>query len=249
MSKTSSKKASRTLRKRYSLKSQTALVGGIIIAIIAVSAGLFYANQNRSTTQTTIDSNKPIILYVNQGNALVDESNYSALLTFAKSNNFNTIFFQIYRSGNLLFSQTQLNYFVVNGHSDNLSIFFSLFFTNSSQKIPVSIYGLGEDGLSLDMSTLTTSEQTNLLSALKQSYGGKTAVTTTNFATTLRPDLLILETYASSDRQYIRSGIIAAVEPLTISTKQSYESQFSYALANSDGVMVFDYYGLLKTGY
>ncbi len=90
----------------------------------------------------------------------------------------------------------------------------------------------------------------NLLSVLRQNYkDGLTAVTALNFTTTLRPNYLVLETYAPSDQTYIHHGIIASVEPLVISNSQTYDAEFQYALNNSDGVMVFDYYGLLKTGY
>ena len=75
------------------------------------------------------------------------------------------------------------------------------------------------------------------------------AVTTTNFTTTLRPNYLILETYSPSDQSFIHKGIIASVEPLAVSSAQAYNEQFQYALNNSDGIMVFDYFGLLKTGY
>lgn len=187
---------------------------------------------------------------MNQGNGLVDESNFSSLVSFAKANGFNTIFFQVYRSGTLLFTQSELTYFVSDAHVQNLSIFFALYFTDPSEKIPTSIFGLGENGISLDMSTLPYSTQAGLLQTLKQNYHeGKSAMTTTNFTTTLNPDLLILETYQSSDQGYIHPGIIAGVEPLAIASKQDYEQQFEYALTHSDGVMVFDYYGLLKTGY
>ena len=227
------------------------IIGIIITAIIVISAGIFLLDQHTTTTTTSKTvSNKPIILYVNQGNGLVDESNFSSLVSFAKTNGFNTIFFQVYRSGTLLFTQSELTYFVSDVHVQNLSIFFALYFTDSTQKIPTSIFGLGENGISLDMSTLPTSTQEGLLQTLKQNYlEGKTAMTTTNFTTTLNPDLLILETYQSSDQSYIHPGIIAGVEPLAIASKQDYEQQFEYALTHSDGVMVFDYYGLLKTGY
>lgn len=194
-----------------------------------------------------------MILYVNQGNALVDTTNYTALLNFARTNGFNTLFFQVYRSGNLLFSQSNLSYFVDAAHIENLKIYFALYFTSSNQQIPTSIYNLGEDGINLDMSTLTDTAQTNLLATLQQNYKqGKTAVTSTNFAIALKPDLLILETYQiqnSSKDSYIHPGVITSVEPLAMPNKQAYESQYQYDLSNSDGVMVFDYYGLLKTGY
>ncbi len=237
-------------------RSPWPVIIGVVVVIVLISAGALVLTQKSktSTTATTsvtgTESGKLIILYVDQGNALVDTSNYTTFLNFAKANGFNTVFFQIYRSGDLLFSQSDLTYFVNTAHLENLKIYFSLYFTASSQLIPTSIYTLGEDGINLDMSTLSDSAQSNLLATLQQNYKqGKTAITTTNFTTTLKPDILVLETYSSTDQSYIHSGIVAGVEPLALSTKQEYTSQYQYALSNSDGVMVFDYYGLLKTGY
>jgi len=258
LSKGSKKKEARKDRRREAQKSrQTALlVLGFIIAIIVISVLVLSlgAKHGTSTTlsQTTFSnpSNKPFIIYVNQGNALVDRSNFSELLTYAKSQHFNTIFFQVYRSGQVLFNQSDLKFFTENAHLENLSIYFALYFTNPTQQIPSSIYSSGEDGINLDMSTLPISNQNNLLSALKQNFNGKTAVTTTNLTSTMKPDLLILETYNfQADEQYIHSGIIASVEPLIIPSAQVYEQEIQYAVTNSSGVMVFDYYGLLKTGY
>ncbi|MGA2875051.1 MAG: hypothetical protein ABSE82_05865 [Nitrososphaerales archaeon] len=231
------------------------LIGVVVLLILVISSSAFFLTQKHttSTAVTTTQSSKPIILYVNQGNALVDTSNYTALLNFAKTNGFNTIFFQVYRSGSLLFTESNLTYFVDTAHIENLKIFFALYFTATNQPIPTSIYNLGEDGINLDMSTLSGVAQSNLLTTLQQNYKeGKTSVTATNFTTTLKPGLLILETYQvqnSSKDSYIHSGIIASVEPLSMSSKKVYQSQYQYDLSSSDGVMVFDYYGLLKTGY
>ena len=65
----------------------------------------------------------------------------------------------------------------------------------------------------------------------------------------LKPDLMVLETYGPSLQQYARHGIIASVGVFATSSRADYQQQFSYALDNSDGVMVFDYAGLLKSGY
>jgi hypothetical protein len=43
--------------------------------------------------------------------------------------------------------------------------------------------------------------------------------------------------------------MIASVGVFTTSTLQQYDQEFQYALSNSDGVMVFDYAGLVKAGY
>ena len=226
-----------------------AIVLVTIALIILISAGVFLLTQKNQTLSLT-QSNKPVILYVDQGNGVVSTADFTALTSFANADGFNTIFFQVYRSGTLLFSVSNLTYFVSSAHAADLKIFFALYFTSPDQLIPASLYNLGEDGINLDMSTLSHSSQSNLLSTLQQNYKqGQTAVTALNFTTNLRPNLLILETYQSSDQSFIRHGIIASVEPLALSSKQEYTSQFQYALQNSDGVMVFDYYGLLKTGY
>ena len=231
-----------------------AIIVLVAIAGLGTAYSLFFthgsgATLSASSTQAT--SFKWKILYVNQGNGRVNESNFGALLSTLRSHSFNALFFQVYRSGSLLFTTDQLSYFVTNSQKDNISIFFALYFTNSSQQIPSQIYGLGENGISLDMSTLTLQSEQILLSTLQQNYhAGKIAITTTNFQLGLKPDLLILETYDfSSDKQFIHQGIIAGVLPLSTQNKQDYESQVSYALNNSDGVLVFDYYVLITKGY
>jgi hypothetical protein len=236
-------------------------IGGIIVVAIVgyllVSTSLrdqsAVSSSSSSTTQSSSTSSpgasKPIILYVNQGNGAVNSSNFGNLLSTATSQGFNTIFFQVYRSGTLLFTSSSLDQFVAQAHSQGLQIFFALYFTDTTETIPTSIYSDGEDGISLDMSTLPVATQTALFDQLSSSYSGKTAITTYDFNLTLKPDLLVFETYAAGDpQQYIRPGIIAGVEVSPGETTQEYHQQFQYALSNSNGVMVFDYDHLVKYG-
>jgi hypothetical protein len=65
----------------------------------------------------------------------------------------------------------------------------------------------------------------------------------------LKPDLLIVETYGPGNDQYIHTGMVASVGVFATANRQDYNQQFQYALDNSDGVMVFDYAGLVKAGY
>jgi hypothetical protein len=190
-----------------------------------------------------------MILYVNQGNGVVNGSNFSGLLQVASSHGFNTIFFQVYRSGTMLFTDGSLTQFVTSAHTQGLKIFFALYFTNTTQTIPSSIYTDGEDGINLDMSTLPIATQTGLFGSLSSAYHGTTAITTTDPALPLSPDMLIVETYGSGNDQYIHHGIIASVGVFATSSRQDYTQQLQYALDNSDGVMVFDYAGLVKAGY
>jgi len=213
-----------------------------LVAIVVI-VGFLYATSSRSP-QT-----KPVILYVNQGNGVVNGSNFARLLDTASTHGFNTIFFQVYRSGALLFTDSSLNQLVASAHGKGLKIFFALYFTNSTQKVPASIYSDGEDGINLDMSTLPIDTQTALFDSLSSAYSGQTAITTTNPTLPLNPSMLIVETYGAGNDQYIHRGIIASVGVFATSSRQDYDQQFQYALNNSDGVMVFDYAGLLKAGY
>jgi hypothetical protein len=197
----------------------------------------------------TTTASKQIILYVNQGNGAVNGSNFGALLATANSHGFNTIFFQVYRSGTLLFTTDSLSQLVASAHGQGLRIFFALYFTNSTQAIPSSIYSDGEDGISLDMSTLPINTQTALFNQLSFNYTGKTAITTTDFTLPLKPDLLVVETYGAGNDQYIHAGVVASVGVFDTISRQDYQQQYQYALTNSDGVMVFDYAGLVKSGY
>ena len=158
MSRRKNRRSPTQSRRRYYL------LGGVVVAAIVgyllVSGALQgqggtsqTASQQTSASETTTAS-QPIILYVNQGNGVVNGSNFGTLLETANSHGFNTIFFQIYRSGTLLFNDSSLSQFVASAHGQGLKIFFALYFTDSTQKIPSSIYADGEDGINLDMSTL-----------------------------------------------------------------------------------------------
>ncbi|HXW37451.1 MAG TPA: hypothetical protein VEJ36_06095 [Nitrososphaerales archaeon] len=220
-------------------------VAALFVALAVVVGGAYLLGSNGSKTQPP----KPVILYVNQGNGAVNGSNFEELVSFAVSHQFNTLFFQVYRSGTLLFDSQQLEVFVNDSHSAGLRIFFALYITNSSQTLPSSIFSLGEDGISLDMSALDIGAQQTLLSNLMTYYHGTSAVTTSDMTSPLKPDLLVLETYGAIDQQYIRPGVIGSVEVVATANEQDYNTQFLYALQHSDGVMVFDYAGLMKSGY
>ena len=218
------------------------LLVGIVIGVI------WYSNISPEKAQ---GASKPIILYVNQGNGRVNVTNFGVMADFAVAHGFNTVFFQVFRLGVLLFDQQDLRTFVDQAHQRNLSIFFALSFNDSSFQIPPSIYEAGENGISLDMSVVNPSSQNSLLASVKAVYGGETAVTVypTDWSPALRPNLLVLETYSSTLRSYIKPGIIGSVEVVGTSSQEDYQSQVQYALKNSDGVMVFDYAGLVKSDY
>ncbi len=258
---------SRRKSRRNSGRSGTRyyFLGGIaaaaIVGYLLVSAAVGQGGTAQKTTlessgsmsQTSVSErttgSKPVILYVNQGNGAVNESNFGQMLDTATSYGFNAVFFQVYRAGTLLFSDSSLSQFVASAHERGLKLFFALYFTSSTQTIPSSIFSEGEDGISLDMSTLPLATQTTLFEFLSSHYSGKTAITTTDPVLPLNPDLLVVETYGTGNDQYIHPGMIASVEVVAASSREAYTQQFQYALNHSDGIMVFDYAGLVKSGY
>ncbi len=252
MSRLKGRKSPTNSRLRYYLVGvvvTAAIVGYLVVSAASQGhSGTRTTTQQASTTQA-ITVSKPIILYVNQGNGVVNSSNFGELLSTATSHGFNTIFFQVYRSGTLLFSDSSLSQLVASAHGAGLKFYFALYFTNATQTIPSSIYADGEDGVNLDMSTLPISAQTTLFNDLSSAYSGRSAITTTDPTLPLKPTLLIIETYGSGNDQYIHPGIVASVGVFATSSRQDYDQQFQYALDNSDGVMVFDYAGLVKAGY
>ena len=252
MSKRRSKSQGRSNGRYYVLGGAVVVVAAVALVFLsgALSGHVATTTTASSSASSSTSSTKPIILYVNQGNGVVNQSNFGDLLSTATSHGFNTIFFQVYRSEDLLFTTSQLTWFVQQAHAQGLQIFFALYFTASNQTIPTSIYSDGQDGISLDMSTLSSTAQTSLFDQLSSGYSGKTSITTTDTTLSLKPDLLVVETYDEpADEQYIHSGMIAGVEVVATTSKQDYQQQVQYALANSDGVMVFDYAGLVKSGY
>ncbi len=228
------------------------VVAMVVLAAALGSVVLLYHPASLPRASSQAASSKYIILYVNQGNGAVNESNFASMLSFASSHGFNTVFFQVYRQGSLLFDASQLTYFVGQAHAREMRIFFSLYLTNATQALPTSVYGLGEDGISLDMSSLSVPDQSSLLSSLRSGYGGTTAITTTDLTLPLTPDILILETYTPQIQQYsqyIHPGVVASVGVFATTSYSDYEQEYQYALSNSSGVMVFDYAGLVKSGY
>lgn len=220
----------------------------IVVVVLVLAAGSFLLFFGPGFLGTPSQP-KPIIMYVNQGNGIVNGSGFGVMLDYAASRGFNTVFFQVYREGRLLFSNVTLQSFVNQTHEAKLKIFFSLYVTDASQSLPTSIFGLHEDGISLDMSSIPLKAQQSFLAELKAGFAGETAITTTDMNSTLTPGLLVLETYGTGLREYIKGGIVASVGVFATSSIDDYQSQFQYALQNSDGVMVFDYAGLLKAGY
>lgn len=199
-------------------------------------------------TTTTATVVKPIILYVNQGNGFVEPDRFGDLLAFAKRFGFNSVMFQVYREGSFLYSLDDMNKFHDKSTRAGMRFYPSLFISKDGEKIDL-ISQLSAEGMNLDMPSLSLDWQSRYIAAVRQLFKGPVSVTTSNAQYPLRPDLLILETYGRENLRYVRPGVVGSVGVWLTTDKGDYLDQVSYVLAHSDGVMVFDYAGLLRKGW
>ena len=84
------------VRRRRGRGRRSALYTALAVVVVVVVVLAYFSVQP--------PKGKPIILYINQGNGAVNESNFGAMLSFASRNGFNTVFFQVYYEGVLLFN-------------------------------------------------------------------------------------------------------------------------------------------------
>ncbi len=200
------------------------------------------------TPPTTTTGVKPIILYINQGNGFVEPDKFADLLAFAKRFGFNAVMFQVYRSGSFLYSLDDMNKFHDESARAGVRFYPSLFISKDGEKIDL-ISQLRAEGMNLDMPSLSLDWQSRYIAALRQLFKGPVSVTTPNLQYPLTPDLLILETYGRENLRYVRPGAMGSVGVWLTTDKGDYLDQVNYVLAHSDGVMVFDYAGLLRKGW
>jgi len=202
----------------------------------------------REVTKTISPMVKPIILYVNQGNGFVEPQKFGDLLTFAKRFGFNTIMFQVYRSGSFLYSLEDMNKFARDAEKAGFRFHASLYISKEGEKMDL-VAQLRADGINLDMPTISLDWQSRYISWVRQLFKGPVSVTTANAQYPLKPDLVILETYGRENLRYVRPGMVGSVGVWLTKDKDDYLDQVNLVLTKSDGVMVFDYAGLLRKGW
>jgi hypothetical protein len=216
-----------------------------LLAIIYTN--VFPGNYGVGITAT----NKPVILYYNYGEQPFAISAFPNVVAFASSHGFNTLMLVVYIDHDPIFNNSILRSFYEYAQTKNVTFVPSYYIESLNDTINVS----GFSWINLDMERLSQSDQAiyygNMskivpLASVTMPYGENPLFYT---------KMLIVETYASppifwlEQITYSHGGTICSVHINYVHSEQEYRSEFDYCLKYSDGVMVFDYPILVRSGY
>jgi len=193
---------------------------------------------------------KPVILYYDYENLPFNASQFPEIVQTTLGHHFNTLMVLVYFNHNAIFNQSTLEYFYMYAHSKNLTFVPSFYIESLGDNISAP----GFPWVNIDMEKVAPSlqrfvyarisDQTSVLVSVTSPYGQPV-----EFA----PSLDILETYSNTPSfwfeqlGYWHPEHICSIAAWLVHSQQEYESEKNYCLKYSQGVMVFDYYNLLKS--
>ena len=151
-----------------------------------------------------------------------------------------------------IFNSSTIQYFLSYSYSRNLTFVRSYYIESLSDNINVS----GLRWINLDMERISPDLQRFFYARTLAQGVGKISVTSPyGQPAEFSPSINIAETYAGSpwfwllQLTYLHYNHICSVGIWLLHSQQEYDSEKGYCLKYSDGVMVFDYYNLIKSGF
>jgi hypothetical protein len=195
-------------------------------------------------------SSKLIILYYDYENLPFNASSFPQIVLTTLQHQFNTLMLLVYFNHEMIFNKSTLEYFFSYARSRNLTFVPSFYVESMTDSFNVT----GFPWINLDMERIQAKLQPFFYDKISREGAEVISVTSpygqpVDFA----PSLDIVETYSGPPRFYFlqlaywHPGHVCAVAPWLVSNQQQYDSEKEYCLKYTDGVMVFDYYNLLKS--
>ena len=196
--------------------------------------------------------NKPVILYYNFENLPFQPAQFPSIVNTTLAHHFNTLMLLVYYNDEAIFNESIVHHFFEYSKSRSLTFVPSYYISSLADRINIS----GYQWINLDMEKLNPNNQRlyygkellqNIrLISVTSPYGQKQ-----EFVTSLN----IVESYSASpwfwleQLTYLHYSNACAVAVWMLHSQADYDSQKNYCLRYTEGVMVFDYYNLLKTGF
>ncbi len=192
---------------------------------------------------------KPVILYYDYENLPFNESQFPAIVEKTLDYHFNTLMVLVYFNHQEIFNRSTLEYFYLYARSKNLTFVPSFYIESLKDNFSTT----GFPWVNVDMEKVAPSLQ-RFVYAKVSSQGTALVSITSPYGQPVEfePSLEILETYSSTpifwfqQFSYWHPNHICSVASWMVHTQLEYDSEFNYCLKYSQGVMVFDYYNLLK---
>ena len=195
-------------------------------------------------------SPKPIILYYDYENLPFNVSSFPQIVSTTLRHQFNTLMLLVYFNHELIFNDSTLEYFYSYAQSRNLTFVPSFYIESMADNFNATNF----PWVNLDMERIQPRLQAFFYD--KISREGKEMISVTSpygQPVDFVPSLDIVETYSGPPRFYFlqlaywHPGHVCSVAPWLVGNQQQYDSEKEYCLQYTDGVMVFDYYNLLKS--
>lgn len=199
----------------------------------------------------TPSSKKPIILYYEYGFPPLKVSQFPRVVNYTLEHGFNTLMMVVYTNHEAKFNKSTIQYFVSYAESKGLKFVPSYYIESTGDEINVS----GFSWVNLDMERLTMGEQSLYYQRIDRIVPKVSVTSPYGQYIDYHTQMNIVETYASSplfwlaQLGYFHPGKICSVGDWLLNSQSEYDAQKNYCLKYSDGVMVFDYYNLLRAGF
>ncbi len=228
-------------------KKRTLLV---VVLIIMLSISILLLISLPPFISSSPFKTKPVILYYDYENMPFNASQFPTIVNTTLQHHFNTLMVLVFFNHKLIFNQSTIHYFFSYAFSRNLTFVPSYYVESLSDRFNVS----GFPWVNLDMERLSPNIQRFFYAKVAEQGTGTISVTSpygqpVEFA----PSLDIVETYSGTpwfwflQLAYWHSGHICSIAAWLVHSQQEYDSEKNYCLKYTDGVMVFDYFNLLKS--
>jgi hypothetical protein len=194
-------------------------------------------------------SSKLVILYYNPFNMQVNESQFPAIISYASRNHFNTLMLIVYAYNHPLLNSSEVSFFA--NYSSNRGITFvpSFYIVSLSDRINTT----GFKWINLDMESLTVLRQVFFYEKVSRNVPLVSVTSMYGQQLLFEPKLNIVETYFNTPLFWFyqlwfpHSGVVCSVSVARARSQIDFDTEFEYCLGHSRGVMVFDYWNMLKS--
>lgn len=194
---------------------------------------------------------RPVILYYDFENLPFQSTQFPAIVNATLQHHFNTLMLLVYYDHKPIFNSSMIQQFLKYSEARNLTFVPSYYIESLSDRINVN----GLRWVNLDMEKLTP--------VFQHAFYLKTSVQNVSLISVTSPygqaegfvaPIDIVETYSGEfvfwlmQITYLHYSAICSVAIRQVHSQAEYDSEKNYCIHYSQGVMVFDYYNLLKTG-
>jgi hypothetical protein len=232
------------------MQKRTKIFASTIVVVLVL--GIFFLMVFPPEVSNQQFLEKPIILYYDYENLPFGPSQFPQIVNATLQHHFNTLMLLVFIDHKPIFNKSTIEYFFSYSESRNLKFVPSYYIESLSDNI--NFTGLG--WINLDMERISPNDQ-RFFYARIASQGIAIISVTFPFGQPVEfsPTIDIVETYSGSQwfwfmqAAYFHNDHICSIGIWQLQNQQEYNSQKDYCLKYSDGVMVFDYYNLLRTGF